>query len=39
LKIPAEYYRLFLTVILIPLGLAIWMLMAGTGKLFSMLFM
>ncbi|MCJ7531288.1 MAG: YIP1 family protein [Anaerolineales bacterium] len=39
LKIPAEYYRLFLAIILIPLGLAIWMLMAGTGKLFSMLFM
>jgi hypothetical protein len=38
LKIPAESYRLFQAIILIPLGLAIWMLMSGTGKLFSLLF-
>jgi hypothetical protein len=38
LKIPTESYRLFQAIILIPLGLAIWMLMSGTAKLFSMLF-
>jgi len=38
LKIPMENYRLFLAAIMIPLTLAIWMLMAGTGKLLSLLF-
>ena len=38
LKIPAESYRLFLAIIIVPLGLAIWMLMAGMGKLFSLFF-
>jgi hypothetical protein len=38
LKIPPENYRLFQAIILIPLALSIWMLMAGTGKLLSLLF-
>jgi hypothetical protein len=38
LKIPAENYRAFLAVIMIPLSLTIWMLMAGTAKLLSLLF-
>ncbi len=37
LKIAPESYRLFLAVILIPLAFAMWMLMAGTGKLISLL--
>lgn len=37
LKIPPESYRLFLAVIFVPLAFAIWMLMAGTGKLLSLL--
>lgn len=37
LKIPPESYRLFLAVIFIPFAFAIWMLMAGTGKLLSLL--
>ncbi len=37
LKIPLESYRLFLAVIFVPLAFAIWMLMAGTGKLLSLL--
>ncbi len=37
LKIPPESYRLFLAVIFVPLAFAFWMLMAGTGKLLSLL--
>ncbi len=37
LKIPPESYRLFLAVIFIPFAFAIWMLMAGTAKLLSLL--
>lgn len=37
LKIPAESYRLFLAVIMVPLGFAMWMLMAGTARLLSLL--
>jgi hypothetical protein len=38
LKIPPENYRTFLALIMIPLSLTIWMLMAGTAKLLSLLF-
>jgi hypothetical protein len=38
LKIPAENYRAFQAVIMIPLALAIWMLMAGTARLLALLF-
>lgn len=38
LKIPPEHYRAFLAVIMIPLAVTIWMLMAGTAKLLSLLF-
>ena len=38
LKIPAESYRAFEAAIMIPLALTIWMLMAGTAKLLSILF-
>ncbi len=38
LKIPEVNYRAFLAAIMIPLALAIWMLMAGTAKLLSILF-
>ena len=37
LKIPPETYRLFLAIIGIPLVFAVWMLMAGTAKLLSLL--
>jgi hypothetical protein len=37
LKIPPESYRLFLAIIIVPLAFAIWMLMAGTAKLLSLL--
>jgi len=37
LKVPPESYRLFLAVIMVPLAYAIWMLMAGTAKLLSLL--
>jgi len=37
LKIPAESYRLFLAIITVPLAFAMWMLMAGTAKLISLL--
>jgi hypothetical protein len=37
LKIPSESYRLFMAVIFVPLAFAIWMLMAGTAKLISLL--
>ncbi len=37
LKIPAESYRLFQAIIALPLVFAIWMLMAGTAKLLSLL--
>jgi len=37
-KIPLESYRLFSAIIYVPLGLVIWMLMAGTARLFSLLF-
>ena len=37
LKVPPESYRLFLAVIFVPLAFAIWMLMAGTAKLLSLL--
>jgi hypothetical protein len=38
LNIPAENYRLFVAAIGVPLALVIWMLMAGTAKLLSLLF-
>lgn len=38
LKISAEQYRLFQAIIMIPLVLAIWMLMAGTARLLGRLF-
>jgi hypothetical protein len=38
LNIPAEVYRLFLAEIMIPLLLAIWILMAGSARLISILF-
>jgi len=38
LKIPAEQYRLFLAIIMLPLVLAIWMLMASTARLLGILF-
>lgn len=37
LKIPPESYRLFVAIIAIPLMFAVWMLMAGTAKLLSLL--
>ncbi len=37
LKISPESYRLFLAIIMIPLAFAMWMLMAGTAKLLSLL--
>jgi hypothetical protein len=37
LKIPPESYRLFTAIILVPLAFAMWMLMAGTAKLLSLL--
>jgi hypothetical protein len=37
LKIPPESYRLFQALIALPLVYAIWMLMAGTAKLLSLL--
>lgn len=37
LNIPAENYRLFIAIIAMPLIFAMWMLMAGTAKLFSLL--
>jgi hypothetical protein len=37
-KIPLENYHLFLAIAMIPLGFAVWILMAGTGKLFSLWF-
>ncbi len=37
LNIPPESYRLFMAVIFVPFAFAIWMLMAGTGKLLSLL--
>lgn len=37
LKIPPENYRLFQAIIMLPLVFAIWMLMAGTAKLLSLL--
>ena len=37
LKIPPENYRLFVAIISVPLVYALWMLMAGTAKLFSLL--
>ncbi len=36
-KIPPESYRLFLAIISVPLMYAMWMLMAGTAKLLSLL--
>ncbi len=38
LKIRAEQYRLFLAIIMLPLVLAVWMLMAGTARLLGVLF-
>ena len=35
LKIPAESYKLFLALAMVPLALGVWMLMAGTGRLLS----
>ncbi len=37
LNIPTESYRLFLAIILVPLAFSMWMLMAGTAKLLSLL--
>jgi hypothetical protein len=37
LKIPPESYRLFLSIILVTFDFAMWMLMAGTAKLISLL--
>ncbi len=37
LKIAPESYRLFLAIIMVPLAFAMWMLMAGTAKLLSLL--
>lgn len=37
LKIPPESYRLFAAIIMVPLAFAMWMLMAGTAKLLSLL--
>jgi hypothetical protein len=36
LKIPPESYRLFTAIILVPLALAMWMLMAGTAKMLAL---
>lgn len=38
IKVPAESYRLAMAVFMVPLMLAIWMLMAGSGRLLSVLF-
>jgi hypothetical protein len=38
LKILPENYRLFEAILMLPLALAIWMLMAGSGRLLSILF-
>jgi hypothetical protein len=38
LKIPAENFRAFIAAIMVLLTLTIWMLMAGTAKLLSILF-
>jgi hypothetical protein len=37
LKIPPESYRLFMAIILVPLAFTMWILMAGTAKLLSLL--
>lgn len=37
LKIPPDSYRLFMAIISVPLVYAMWMLMAGTAKLLSLL--
>ncbi len=37
-KIPPEHYRLFMAIILLPLLLAAWMLMAGTARLLAIVF-
>lgn len=37
-KIPAEQYRLFLAEIMVPFLLAVWILMAGSARLISLLF-
>ncbi len=37
LKVPTESYRLFLSIIIVPLVFMMWMLMAGTAKLLSLL--
>ncbi len=37
LKIAPESYRLFAAIIMLPLAFAMWMLMAGTAKLLSLL--
>jgi hypothetical protein len=38
IPIPAEYYRLFIAVIMVPLGLLMWLASAGILKLFSLMF-
>ncbi len=38
LPIPIEKYRLFIAIILVPLGLLLWLAAAGIMKLFSVLF-
>lgn len=38
IKVPAESYRLAQAAFMVPLMLAIWMLMAGSGRLLSVLF-
>ncbi len=38
LKIPAESYRLFAAIVMLPLALGAWMLMAGSARIVSILF-
>lgn len=38
IRVPAESYRLAMAVFMVPLMLAIWMLMAGSARLLSILF-
>ncbi len=38
IPIPAEYYRLFIAVIMVPLVLLLWLASAGILKLFSLMF-
>jgi hypothetical protein len=38
LKVPAEQYRLAQAIVMIPLSLAVWILMAGSARVLSVLF-